>query len=311
MATSGSVGFTMNAGEIVEAAFRTLNVVTSGETLKAAQLNDGMQALNLMTKEWQTLGIALWATQEVMLVPEKGVAVYDLASSHCTGNLRQAVLSADCDVGDGVALVGYTDGMAVGDNFGIMKDSGLIFWTTINAVTAGVSIDFAGTIDGLASAGKAVYAYTNKINAPHDLIDGYIRRDSTDIDLDVISRSEYNDIASKSVTGVPTTLFFDKGLFGKSVSLWPVPDGTESVLYLTVKRTLEDFVSVENSADFPVEWLNALKYGLAANLAHEVAGVAPMKIQMLENKAKEHLSQLAGWDQEDESVFVQPVFIIN
>lgn len=60
MPVSGTTTFTMTALDIVTNAMLKLGVLSSGEAPTAPELEDGITALNLMLKAWQTKGCDLW-----------------------------------------------------------------------------------------------------------------------------------------------------------------------------------------------------------------------------------------------------------
>jgi hypothetical protein len=63
------------------------------------------------------------------------------------------------------------------------------------------------------------------------MLDAYIESGSPSIDRVIlpISRTEYASYPNKTQQGFPTTFWFDR-LLAPTVTLWPVPDGTQTSL---------------------------------------------------------------------------------
>lgn len=67
MATSGSVDFSLNRNELINAALRHIGVGITGETLSNEEVSDASTSLNLMLKAWMAEGIHLWKREEISL----------------------------------------------------------------------------------------------------------------------------------------------------------------------------------------------------------------------------------------------------
>lgn len=77
MATSGSVNFSLNAGQIIEKAFHVLGKAAEGEALSSRMYDDGLSSLNLMLKTWGA-NEHLWIKTERSLALVGGQAAYAL-----------------------------------------------------------------------------------------------------------------------------------------------------------------------------------------------------------------------------------------
>jgi len=78
MATSGSINFSLTAGDIITRALRAINEVDKNATPTADQTAAGMEALNLMLKSWQVDGPNIWRYDDAELEPEPDCEVYTL-----------------------------------------------------------------------------------------------------------------------------------------------------------------------------------------------------------------------------------------
>jgi hypothetical protein len=89
----------------------------------------------------------------------------------------------------------------------------------------------------------------------------------THIRLKQISLSDYQDIEDKSSTGIPQVIAVDSGATG-NLYLYPVPDAAYTLRYMGIEM-LKDFDTSTDTPDFPVQWIDAITYGLADSLADE------------------------------------------
>jgi len=96
----------------------------------------------------------------------------------------------------------------------------------------------------------------------------FIRISNHDYPVQLITREEYKNISDKSLEGRPTKVYFSKTLTDYTLNFWYTPDQTYTFHYTQIIR-LQDLDNIANNPDFPVEWTQALIYGLAAELAPE------------------------------------------
>ena len=99
------------------------------------------------------------------------------------------------------------------------------------------------------------------------ILDAYIVSDSIDRIILPISRTEYASYPNKEQQGFPTTFWFDR-LISPTVTLWPVPDGTQTSLkYYRVRRLQDSNLQGGEQVEIPYLWLEAFADGLAYRLA--------------------------------------------
>lgn len=93
-----------------------------------------------------------------------------------------------------------------------------------------------------------------------------------DIPMRIITRDEYLRLGNKYSNGQPIQIYYDPQRDNGVLYIYPPADST-SVLYKQIKftyqRPFEDFDASTDEPDFPQEWFEALKYGLATRLAGE------------------------------------------
>jgi hypothetical protein len=95
---------------------------------------------------------------------------------------------------------------------------------------------------------------------------------NVDIPMRIITRDEYLRLGNKSIKGMPIQIYYDPKRDYGELFLFPPADST-SVTYkqiqFTYQKPFEDFDASTDTPDFPQEWYEALKYGLATRLAGE------------------------------------------
>ena len=117
--------------------------------------------------------------------------------------------------------------------------------------------------------GKAPYDVPSNVIV---MLDTYVTTtDSSGNSIDrlilPISRTEYSSYPNKKQQGFPTTYWMDR-LLSPTVTLWPVPDGSETALnYYAVQQIQDANFSSGQTLDLPLYFLEAFAYGLAQRLA--------------------------------------------
>lgn len=139
-----------------------------------------------------------------------------------------------------------------------------------------------------------------------------VRRRATsgtiDTALTELSRQEYFDLPNKAGTGVPVQFYYDPQTTVGNLVVWPAPDSTTASAYtlgITYLRKIEDFDATTDDPDLPQEWLRALSYTLASELALKY-GVTPDIRSEIAARAKSYMDQIEEWDNEPASIFVYP-----
>ncbi len=318
MAVSGSTDFLLDRDTIVKAALKLIGAIEAGEAPEAEEMTDGAQALNRMVKHWQGTGVRLWRKREGVLYLEKGKVSYDLgpnSTDHATEEI-DAVKTALTVAGvatDTTITVTSITGIASGDEIGIVLDSGLFHWTTVNGAPAGSVVTLTVALPSAAAIGNKVHAYTTDLERPLQVENPRRRDEIADQDIPIImfSRQGYFDTPNKLTESLTTQVYYDPqtkeistGRHG-TLYLWPAPIDIGSTLRFTAKLPIQDFDTATDSPDFPAEWSDALVYNLAVRIAPEYG--APLNDRTwLKNEALGMLADMTGFDQEPESVYFAP-----
>jgi hypothetical protein len=119
-----------------------------------------------------------------------------------------------------------------------------------------------------------------------------------------ISRTEYSQTPNKLQQAPPTVFWFDR-LINPTVTLWPVPDqsNTYTLNYYAVTQIQDAELTDAQTVDIPYRWLDAMASGLAARLS---AIYAPERMQMLEAKAEQAYTIAATQDTENVPLYIMP-----
>ena len=118
-----------------------------------------------------------------------------------------------------------------------------------------------------------------------------------------VSRTEYASYPNKAQQGFPTTFWMDR-LLSPTVTLWPVPDGSEaSLTYYALQQSQDANYDSGQQPAIPYAWLKAFAYGLAARLA---IIWAPDKAQLLKPLADEAYTIAAEQNVETAAQYISP-----
>jgi hypothetical protein len=285
MATSGSYNFSVSRNDICYASLRVVGALASGETPEASELTEAIQALNMMVKSWQGSGLEVWAAKRATLFLQLNQSEYALGPSgdHATHSYVETAIRVAGIATDTTIEVDSTTGMTVADNVGIVLDSGSIHWTTIATIPDADTITIATGLPSGVAVDKAVYAYTSKIPRPVRIIQAFTRNTS-DQDYTVYPwhRDEHWSMYDKTLISPPTRYFYEAHIPNGTLYTNYRPLDVTETLELVYHRPFEDFDAAGDEPDFPQEWFEALKYGLALRLAPEYGRMSQDLVMLAE-----------------------------
>jgi len=114
---------------------------------------------------------------------------------------------------------------------------------------------------------------TLAIDTDHiDILNAFLRIDTSDHLLQIIGRQNYEDIVDKSTESQPQMIFFDKQVASPIITFWPVPDISYDLHYkvLTVFNDFTNGTDDPRTTDnFPERWLRFIVYALAIDLGEQ------------------------------------------
>lgn len=104
---------------------------------------------------------------------------------------------------------------------------------------------------------------------PIKIIEAYVRENTTDYPLQIISDDEYHAIQDKATTSnVPEYLMYNNAHPYGTITFWQTPSAANTVRLLS-EKVLTAFAATSTTVDLPAGWNKALKYNLAIALAPE------------------------------------------
>lgn len=313
MATSGSVVFNLDAREIVNRAFSKIHVKKAETALEHDEFQDGIDTLNMMIKAWGAQGLHLWTKDEGILFLDPGKSDYNLGATGdeaCQFDDFIGTTSTAAKITtDTVFQVADTTGMAVGDFAGVELDDNTRFWTTIATVDSSVQITLTAGITSASKSGSTVFTYTALVQRPKRILSYRRKAFGNDNEIPVLSwsRDQYFNQVNKLSQGTVVNCYYSPQLVNGRLYVWQTTSSVNDFIRFTFERPLEDVLIGDDNIDFPSEWLEAIIYNLAFRLADDYV-VPPSRVNQIGQKAVQFLDDLLGWDEEMESLDLQPDF---
>lgn len=319
-----STSYSISRDTIISSALRKLQVLELGVAPDADTITNAAQALNVMIKAWQSNGIKLWTIQNYtipLVAAQNQYSIGNVKIRSGTVTITQASPAVITYTGHG-----FIYGSPVVFSTTGALPTGLTAGTTYYVLTTPTANTFtvAATVGGVAintsSAGSGVHTCTTTTPAtvdktadkPLKVIQAWIRNiqatPNIDIPVQILSRQEYNILGSKRSTGLINSVFYDPRTTYGDVYTYLTPDtnvATNYQLYIVVQLPIQDVLLGTDIPDFPTEWMQALIWGLADELAVEY-GVPLNARQEIGMKAMKYRTDLEDWDVETTSTLFTP-----
>tara|TARA_R110000822_G_scaffold66315_2_gene162038 strand:- start:25 stop:969 length:945 start_codon:yes stop_codon:yes gene_type:complete len=313
MTTSGTTTFSMTANQIVTKAFSKIGVKIAEQDLQAHEYQDGQDALNLMVKSWGAQGLHLWAKDEGIAFLDVGKTDYLLGATGDEAcqldDFISTTTTTDQTTSDTVIPVSSSTGMVVGDYIGIELADKTRHWTTIATVDSGVQVTITTGIASASVLGSTVFTFTTLVQRPNRIL-SFRRKtfgDNNEVPVTSWSRNQYFNQVNKVSQGTVVNCYYSPQLTNGRLYVWQTASSVNDFVRFTFERPLEAITSGTETLDFPEEWQEAIIYNLAARLTDEY-DTPPIKMQSINGKAIQFLDDLLGWDEEMESLNLQPDF---
>lgn len=223
---------------------------------------------------------------------------------------------------------------AVGDNIGIVLDAEVIFWTTIGGsdpledmdgnpllddqgnILYAAQVNFANGV-GLsrplpssASVDNFVFVYPpsaqvmRPLQVPRARLYTYasgLAGQGIVTPMTILSRQEYFDLPNQLQPGTPSQWFYNPRRSDGWLYFWLPPQQPAWGSRFTYYRSIQDFLNVANTVDFPQEWIHPLRWITAKDLAPSYS-VPPAKWQIIKDNYAESMSTVVAYDRESEPV---------
>jgi hypothetical protein len=278
---SSSFGLTFTRNDLIKAVLRTLGVIGQTQSPSPEDYTFCSEALNLMIKAMMSKGAVLWKIQEIAVPMISGIPLYPIGPS--AGYLATAgiTITAGGTGANGTYALGIADaGGGTGATGTYTVSGGTISAVTITAPGSGyVSPVLSFPSGGV--AGQAVTIIPVGLTTPRvqRVLDqgNFIRNNLTQYDqsTQMISRTDYNNLGAKLTNGtIPCQQWYDPAFTTTNdngyLRVSPVPGPLIThTMHLMCQIIINDTLLAGDLFDFPVEWLNVLKFGLAYELIPE------------------------------------------
>lgn len=330
MTTSGDTSFNPAAVEIITAAYQILGLINEDEVPTAGQYKVGLYTLNSMTKEWEADGIHVWTEEEGIIFLQQYQRRYLLGTGQAgSGTPDRACYAnrwtfaptvAAVAAGSHLIPVATLAGLSVGDNFGVVLNTGAAYWSTI-AGFVGSSVQLVGALPAAVAAQACAFSYPLAAQILRPLRVPFVRRLQYAPSLSqpgaigapdwggiitplapAMSRREFFDLPQPTNPGLVTEAYYDPARDQGEMWVWNVSTNANYGLRFTWYRPIQDWSSPATTADLPQEWNNCLNWNLARELGPRYS-VPAERWDRVVVQADQKKELVKGWDREPESVY--------
>jgi len=321
MATSGTTTFSVTRNDIIQSSLRLLGVLEEGTQPTANAIENASMVLNMMLKDWMTDGIKLWTVTELTIPLESNQTSYTIgpaATNDLVTNkplrLIQSFLRNVSNTTNQVAQVSLLSG---GSGYTV-QPTNPVACTGGSGSGATFNLSYTGTAVTkalLANSGGSNYAVGDVLTmsggtfvTPATVTVDSLLNTYIDLPMSILSEQEYNILGSKYNTGTVNSVFYKPSVLNGTVKVFLTPNASTSTTYelhMTVQRPIEDITTANQTFDFPSEWYQCLRWGLASELAADY-GLPLDKLGGVIQRAEQYKQRLMAWDVEYASTFFQP-----
>lgn len=161
------------------------------------------------------------------------------------------------------ATAGNIEVGQVGDPIGIELDNDTLHWTYIaNALSTTPSLVTALT--GAAAIDNHVYSYTIRAPRPVQVVECRLHKASgVDVPINVEGRLYYQTLSTKTQTGTPNQVYYDKQLTDGALYVWPAPTDMQDYIKFTARLPIQDMDNLTDDFEVAQEWYLPLAWNLA------------------------------------------------
>jgi len=321
MATSGTTTFSVTRNDIIQSSLRLLGVLEEGAQPTASAIENASMVLNMMLKDWMTDGIKLWTVTELTIPLESNQTSYTIgpaATNDLVTNkplrLIQSFLRNVSNTTNQVAQVSLLSGgsgYTVQPTNPVACTGGAGSGATFNLSYTGTAVTKAL----LANAGGSNYKVGDVLTmsggtfvTPATVTVDSLLNTYIDLPMSILSEQEYNILGSKYNTGTVNSVFYKPSVLNGTVKVFLTPNASTSTTYelhMTVQRPIEDITTANQTFDFPSEWYQCLRWGLASELGADY-GLPIDRLGGVIQRAEQYKQRLMAWDVEYASTFFQP-----
>lgn len=311
--------------DIVDFALTLIGVKAADEDAQDSDVALATEGLDDLVKSYQATGSHLWNRRSFTLFlkaaqikytigPQSqklssGNAVNQNNVDHATESYTASTLASA--VSTSASIITLTDtnititcdddsDILIGDFIALLTSSGW-WWSTVKAITLPANIQLSTTIPEDLAAGVVVNWYTDNLGKALRVPDARRQQGfapiSSEIEMEQMGRSDYLNLPNKNTSGTPVQFYYNPLIDDGEMFIWPAPTANDQYINGTYYRPIDVFDDADSAADFPNEWVAALKYNLAVHMAPAYGGREISQSVML--RAQELYNTAYSWDQGD------------
>lgn len=194
-----------------------------------------------------------------------------------------------------------------GSRIGIELDDATRQWTYVLDVDSATQVEITTGLTSAAAVDNSVYSFVDQIDRPLKLFNFMFGSQVgvSGVPVNHWSRQEYMQQPDKSSQGTVVNWFYNPTLAEGKLYVWQTANNVSNLLYFDVRKPLAIYNEISDELDFPAEYLMALKWGIAADVAPSY-GVPENRQIVLETKAVEALESALDNDNELDSIYITP-----
>ena len=289
MTTSSSKNFELDVAEYVEEAFERCGLeVRTGYDLKTAR-----RSLNLLFADWANRGLNQWTIEQTTITLATGITEYP------GGTLTMTVGdSGSFSVAE--SITGGTSGATASIT---SKPSSTTLAITIPSGTFSASETITGGTSAATTTVSAAVDFGD-VRSTIDILSAVVTRDSTDFQIERVSRSSYLNIPNKAQTGRVNEFFLDRQIT-PILKLWPAPENNTDVVKFNRLTRIDDADTNTNTVDVPFRFYPCLTAGLAYYLAMKRN---PQMMGVLKQVYEEEMQRAMDEDRDRASLRISPSY---
>ena len=313
MTTSNTDSWNPQLLFIIRQALINVTAIDENEQPSAQAYQDGLYALNGLTKTLEATGLHVWTEEEAILFLEPYQKRYQIGGTGTplpdntsdADSWVQLTLASPAVAGANQITLQTGQGalLGAGNYIGVIDNDGVTEWFTVLFQPPGDVVTLSGTLIVGADAGNYALAYYKKISRPLKVPKARLLtlNGLNETPMTVLSRQEYMDLPNKAAMGTPTQWFYTPQRDLGWLYIWPVPQFSNWAVRFTWYRPLQDWLTPQNTADFPQEWVLPLTWNLAKELAPGF-GVPDRTWMRIKEMADNYALLATSYDRESEPI---------
>ena len=289
MAVSGSKDFEPNVADYVEEAFERCGLeLRTGYDVKTAR-----RSLNFLFADWANRGLNRWTINQVTQTVAEDINEYPV------GTLTLSVAaSGSFTVGETI-----TGGSSSATTSIITKPDSTSMTITVPSGTFTSGETITGSSSSATTTVSSAVSFED-VQSTIDILSAVIRRDSTDLAVNRVSRDVYLNIPNKTTTARPIQFYVDRQIT-PVVKLWPTPENSTDQFIYDRRIRIDDAATSVNTVEIPFRFYPCLAAGLAYYISLKKA---PDRIQILKALYEEEFLRAAEEDRDKANISLVPSY---